>query len=188
MRALTRLNYSRAPAQTGAALMVALVILVALTLLGLAAMSGNTLQQKMAYSAAQTNLAFQSAETGLALGEYWLETQIAQPSANCAEKCGASDAIWPGPVAEEAPIINSDDFRNPAWWTTEGRTSDQALPNVAQQPQYVIEELGKDPSGSLVLGGPKVVTLWYYRVTARGTGSVADGPATLVQSVYTKGF
>lgn len=188
MRTPTDLKHGRARTQSGAALMVALVILVALTLLGLAAMSGNTLQQKMAYGAAQTDVAFQAAETGLTLGEYWLEDRLDQPVAGCAKDCAATDAIWPGPVDHGPPAITVADFRNPAWWATEGRVSDQVLAGVAQQPQYVIEELGRDPGASVVLGGPKVITLWYYRVTARGIGADADGPATLVQSVYTKGF
>ena len=43
----------RAASQSGAALVVSLVFLMALTLLGVAAVSGNTLQQRMAYSVAE---------------------------------------------------------------------------------------------------------------------------------------
>ncbi|MGQ0697389.1 MAG: pilus assembly PilX family protein [Panacagrimonas sp.] len=196
------LTHPRIRAQNGAALMVALVILVALTLLGLAAMSGNTLQQKMAYSAGQTNLAFQAAETGLAAGESWLEARVAQPIPDCSEECSATASIWPGPVAGATPAITLDNFRDSEWWNAEARSfglnyldgatpvtlANQAIPYAPQQPRYVIEELGKDPTGSLVLGGPRVFTLWFYRITARGTGAFADGPPTLVQSVYTKGF
>ncbi len=80
---ITRLSPNSVRPQTGAALIIALVFLVALTLLGIAAMSGNSLQEKMAYSAGETNISFQSAETAVSAGEAWLEARIAQPIPDC---------------------------------------------------------------------------------------------------------
>lgn len=164
--------------------MIALIILVVLTLLGLAAMSGNLLQQKMTYGAAQTNLAFQAAESALAAGEFWLESQVDRPvAANCDVDCPAGT-----PVRREADPGNSPLVREQSWWLEQGIAPSQALVDVQDQPRYVIEELGRGPGASIVLGVPRDATLWYYRVTARGTGSKADGTPALVQSVYTKGF
>lgn len=164
--------------------MIALVILVVLTLLGMAAMSGNLLQQKMAYGAAQTNLAFQSAESALAAGEFWLESQVDRPvAASCDVDCPAGTTVRRASEPETSPII-----RDQGWWLQQGIVPVQVKADVGEPPRYVIEELGRGSGASIVLGGPKSVTLWYYRVTARGTGSQADGPPALVQSVYTKGF
>lgn len=196
--------------QRGAALVVALIFLVSLTLLGLAAMGGNTLQQRMTYSVGETNLAFQSAESGLVAGESWLESQTNQPVPDCTGTCGASTAIWAGrPPAGTPREVSLSNLRSSTWWNNQGRkfgfayteTASPAL--VAGQqyalsgepvdvdslryPRYVVEELGKDPTGSLVIGGPRVYTLWYYQISARGTGAQPQ-PATVVQSVYTKGF
>lgn len=199
--------------QRGAALVIALVFLVALTVLGLAAMGGNTLQQKMAYSVGENNLAFQSAESGLSAGESWLESRMEQPAADCTAPCGTATSIWPGRPVGTSPEVNLANLRDSAWWNTRGRKFGFTYEDVAGEtevldqryslggvpldltvaadakryPRYVIEELGKDPSGSVVVGGPKLYTLWYYQLSARGTGA-QPLPATVVQSVYTKGF
>lgn len=204
--------------QQGAALVVALVFLIALTLLGLAAMGGNTLQQRMAYSAGETNLAFQGSESALVSGETWLEGQGSQPVPDCvmaippalSPVCGNTISIWAAvPPAAALPEVRMANITNSTWWQDQGRPfgwsyveGTAPAPVLGQEylvagqawavtntryPRYVVEELGEDPEGSVVEGGPKVFTLWYYRVTARGTGAQAN-PASLVQSVYSKGF
>lgn len=62
MRSNTRTPATR---ERGAALIISLVFLTALTLLGIAAMQGTTLQEKMAGNTAQQNRAFQRAEAAL---------------------------------------------------------------------------------------------------------------------------
>lgn len=59
--------------QSGAALVVGLVMLLVLTLLGLASMQTTSLQERMASNYDQRNQAFQLAETGLRFAEreYW---------------------------------------------------------------------------------------------------------------------
>jgi Tfp pilus assembly protein PilX len=56
-----------AHSQTGAALITALVLLTIMTLLAVTSMGTNTLEEKMAANAQETNRAFQTAETGLQL-------------------------------------------------------------------------------------------------------------------------
>lgn len=51
--------------QRGAVLVVALVLLVALTLIGVSAMNTTSLDERMAANAQQMNVAYQTAETGL---------------------------------------------------------------------------------------------------------------------------
>lgn len=220
-------------AQRGAALVVALLFLVALTLLGLAALGGNTLQQRMAYSLSETNRAFQAAESALVGGETWLEAQTARPVPDCGmagEGCPLAVAIWPavipGPVNETPPPATGPrgmssnaidvpaDKRKPNyaftdWWLDHGRLFgfdyvDGQTPaqqsgqdyriggreydtDNARYPRYVIEELGKDPSSSLVQQAGKY-TIWYYQVTARGAGILERDFGTVVQSVYVRGF
>lgn len=192
----------RVLAQRGLVLVICLVFLVVLTLIGLAAMSGTGLQHKMAYSLSQTNTAFQAAETAVAAGETWLEARVAQPVPDCGGNCSSSAAILAAALVEVDPDERWDVLHDVAWWDQQGRffgaryvegSTPQTIPGqsvsgVFEQPRYVLEELGKDESGSLVLGGPKVLTIWYYRVTGRGTGVSASGTPSLVESVYAKGF
>ena len=54
--------------QQGAVLITALVLLLVLTMLGLASMSTTTLEERMAANSQESNRAFQAAESGLEFG------------------------------------------------------------------------------------------------------------------------
>lgn len=199
--------------QTGAALVVALTFLVALTIMGLASMGNNSLQLKMAYSSGESNLAFQGSESGIANGELWLEGQVFQPVPDCPlsdpDSCGDSTSIWPARPAAGTPEVNTSNLFSHNWWLVQGRPfgwtynslgapaaisgqeyqigGSAVAVSSSSYPRYVIEELGKDPTGSLVIGGARQYTLWYYQVSGRGGGYQTNSQA-ISQSVYTKGF
>ena len=197
-------NLASAKKQGGAALIVALIFLVALTVLGVAALDGNTLQQRMTVGLSENVRSFQAAESALAVAENWLTAQVVQPAPDCdpdatTSPCGTSNtAIW---ATGATPEINLANLRNEAWWTLKGRTytndyidggtpvavSERQLANTAVQPAYVIEQLGSDNSGSLVRGVGRSFQLWYYQISAKGHGSVRQAPA-LVQSVFSRPF
>ena len=65
----TLISHSKSKNQSGAALIVALIFLVALTVLGVAALDGNTLQQRMTFGLTENVKSFQAAESALAVGE-----------------------------------------------------------------------------------------------------------------------
>lgn len=202
--------------QSGAALVVALVMLIALTLLGLASMGGNILQQRMAYSIGESNVALQGAESAIAAGEAWIDAQLRQPVPDCVEtsptNCGATTSIWPGrPAVIANKVVTQANVFSNAWWVAQGRPvgwlyqEGTAIAPIAGQayliggvapaatsanyPRYVIEELGPDPSGTLVRGsGSKAPVLWYYQITGRGNGAISRGEATVTQSVFTRYF
>lgn len=204
-----RIGFQAATAQAGAALVVALVFLVALTLLGLAATSGNTLQQKMAYSAGETNLAFQSAETGLAVGEAWIEGRTDLPNRDCATNCSGSASIWEGgdsfpntgPSGQSVKAGTMNIFAA-SWWSAEARefgydypdgaarvaVAGQVVPNVALVPRYTIEYLGKDPNAPPEVGGVRLPVIQFFQITGRGSGVQSAGTPLIVQSVYSKRF
>lgn len=184
--------------ESGAALIVALIFLIVLTFLGLAAMSSNRVQLREAYGITEHTLAFQAAESGVAEGERWLELRSTRPLPECVEQCSDNSAVW---NAESAALeLNFANFAKASWWDAHGRIyghryeaeqpvaqiPGQVIPGLAEHPRYVIEELGRDPTASLVTGdeGP---TLWYYRITARGTGVQTD-PAAIVQTIYAKAY
>ena len=62
--------------ERGAALVVALVLLLLMTVLGVSAIRTTTLQERMAGNLRDSNLAFQSAEAGLRAGEQLLEGAV----------------------------------------------------------------------------------------------------------------
>lgn len=62
--------------QKGVVLLVCLVMLLLLTVIGLASMSASTLQERMAGGARDYNLAFQAAEASLRVGEAYVRQQV----------------------------------------------------------------------------------------------------------------
>lgn len=184
--------------QRGAALAVALVMLLAITLLGVAALGSNRLQTRMAYGASESALAFQSAESALIAGEVWLTNEIAQPIAECTADCSSALTIR-NKVGTDG--ITPANLRSDAWWLANGRPygwdfsaggtpaaiTGQALGTVSSQPLYAIQQIGKDPTGSLVQGQGRTYEIWYYEVNARGAGALATANTT-VQSVFSKGY
>jgi type IV pilus assembly protein PilX len=186
--------------QRGVALYVALIILVVLTVIGIALLGNTSLQTKMAYSAAERQFAFASAESALAAGEDWLEAQITKPIADCTSNCSNGVSIWPR-AGLATPRVTAAEYKDETWWANNGRkygfsyvegvvpaaVAGQAIIGSHQPPRYIIEDLGADPTGSLVVGQGVNFQTYYFQITARGFGAQSNAQ-TLVQSVYAKGF
>jgi len=69
--------------QSGAALVVSLIILLLLTVLAISASNTSSLQERMAFNAQENNIAFQTAESGLA-------SAVTTAMSTCAAPAGAS--------------------------------------------------------------------------------------------------
>ncbi len=166
--------YKDAFHQSGAALMVSLMILLVLTLIGVTSMSGTILEEKMASGVRNQNLAFQAAEAALRDGEIWLVT-------NCVGPC-------PPPVGELGSFGNLA-AQNDTWWNDNAREYGVAgikeIRRVSSDPRYIMEKRGNPRrSGSLAVGTKyRVLTNNYFRLTARGTGGNTSAEAIL-QSHY----
>ncbi|HUF71502.1 MAG TPA: PilX N-terminal domain-containing pilus assembly protein [Gammaproteobacteria bacterium] len=152
--------------ERGAALIVALIFLVVLTLLGVGAMRTTNLQERMAGSLRDSNLAFQAAESALREGEQVLQ-QAALPV------FGGTGGL----------LQMQADAGQPSFWKTYDWAGNSAtaatIVGVAADPQYVIEELPPVPvaGGSLRFGAlPEV---GFYRVTARAVGGTTDAVSVL---------
>lgn len=90
--------------QSGAVLLVCLVMLLMLTMIGVASMSNSTLQERMAGGVRDYNVAFQAAEASLRAGEAYVRQQVeasADPTLlfQAASACPAvSSAQWSAPA------------------------------------------------------------------------------------------
>jgi type IV pilus assembly protein PilX len=158
--------------ERGAALIVALILLLLMTVLGVTAMRTTTLQERMAGNARDSNLAFQSAEAALRGGEQLLEGAIPPFT-------GVSGLLQVQPGAGQVPFWNAYD------WAGNSRTV-TGVTGVYANPQYVVEELPvslSSANGSLVEGGGGVGEAGFYRITARAVGGSADAVAIL-QTTY----
>jgi len=159
--------------QSGAALIVSLILLIVLTVLSIAAMQGTTMQERMAGNYRDTNQAFQAAEAALRAGESELLAAVVGPF-------NASG----GPGGMYTPADESGStFR----WTDPNTVWEPVTNNAAfggsQPPEYIIEEMApyQIPGGSLASDEP-LPDSRYYRVTARGYG--AAGSMVVLQSSY----
>lgn len=161
----TCLLHSKAAHQSGAVLIVSLIMLLLLTIIGVTGSQVTGLEEKMAGNSKDYNLAFQAAESALRAGE---ATTAGSPTLYV--KAKPTDPI---------------DWKNAAVTNYLGGT----LKGV-QAPAYIIELLpstsgtGTCPGASLESGttDPCPPVTW-YRITARGTGGTLNA-VVLLQSIY----
>lgn len=71
------INFNQASAQRGAVLVVALIMLLLLTIIGLSSMRGTSLQEGMASNLRESSLSYQSAEAALRAGEQQVRDRFA---------------------------------------------------------------------------------------------------------------
>lgn len=164
--------------QRGATLLVGLIMLLLMTIIGLAAMRGSGMQELMAGNMRDRNLAFQSAEAALREGE---------------EVVGGGDlpafnggGYYPALNGSNNSGFWESDFQ---WNNVSAIQTSLDLEGVSAEPQYVVEEVTsivtKGAEGGAIdfkaiLDSEETV---FYRVTSRGTGGTADS-VVILQSTY----
>ena len=197
--------------QRGAVLIVALVFLVILTMLGVTAMTGTTMELRMAGNARDVAVALAAAEAAVRDAENdILNATYAGQEAR--KRVPAPVAVHYGAAGAAATCNNAANFVGlcmPRSTPADGQplptdltnislsaapsvsygtyTGARALVGVAQQPRYFIEllpTLSKPPGwGSIgVTSGAKTS---YLRITARGVGASPNTTVT-VSEVFTK--
>jgi type IV pilus assembly protein PilX len=179
-----------ATGQRGTALVAGLVFLVILVLLGLSASSAAIQQEIVVRNIRDENLAFRAAETALRTAETWIQNNKGptppdmaglllgtDPTIHnsvttdlCGKLCKSGDASWWGDEKNLFVVEYGENPLNPA----------TPIPDVAEQPSYVIELAGMHKS--LAPNDPTPPTR-SYRITARGVG-INDKTVRVVQTVY----
>jgi len=173
--------------QTGASLIVSLMLLIVLTLLGLSGMQSTVMQERMSNNVRDKGMAFQAAESALRSGESWVKNQnmptrgalTVQDGTSCSAPCdlvGLDDYVG----------MATQDF---SWWETNGRIySDMptGTGEVASAPRFIVEE-HSDQRDSLAdptdTSSPPVRTL--YRLTALGVGGTATAES-MIETLYAR--
>lgn len=167
---MNSLRTRRSQTERGAALIVALVFLVALTLLGVSSMRTTTLQQRMAGNTRDSNLAFQAAESGLREAERFLEQSTLRAFS------GNSGLLQRQYDAGAASFWTTYDWDNASFTAA-------ALPGIAEPPRYVIEALPPVPGDGDSLRFGALPDSEFYRVTSRAVGGTTD-TVRILQSTY----
>lgn len=174
--------------QQGSALIVALVFLLAMTLIGVTSMQSTTQQESMAGNVRNYNLAFQAAEAALRSAENMLGGRT--PQQMNAIPSPPSDATGGGFIALRNQGGDAGAFwmgffdQNPALPQPVNNINPVNSDNVnilIQPPSYVIEE---NSTGALIPPCP-TAGVRCFRITARGLGGTTDAVA-IVQSTYAR--
>jgi type IV pilus assembly protein PilX len=156
--------------QSGAVLLVSLIMLLLLTIIGLSAVNITTLDTRIAANSRDRGIAFDAAETALNVATEAIAPGRDLPDSSMAgyQSVALADQWWR--------------IANATWWGTNAeKVTDYNGRSETQN--YVVELPTEKGSTSLTLGLPKPITR-YYRVTARGEGQ--GGANVHVQTIYAR--
>lgn len=167
--------------QRGAALAISLIFLLILTLLGITAMSGSTVQERLAGNQRDLELAFEAAEAALRDGENNILGFGAPPTPVGASCTGAATCtVWDYAARDFAG-------ESATWWDSNAQeygTLAKELAPVADDPRYVIEQRAFVPNQTNMGNTNTAPTgRFFYRVIARGEGASTDAVAVLSSAV-----
>ncbi len=171
--------------QSGAILVVSLLLLLVMTLLGLAAMQTTGMEERMAGNTRNINLAFQGAEAGLRDAEDRIRVMVTRPDSCSALPC----TVWQRNVIDGMLATPIRD-RDKAWWVATGQeygvAGTKQVADVTIDPLSVTEELGFIPD-SLTTGHGPPEGRDFYRVSAHSFGGNETARAVL-ETTYTRRF
>jgi type IV pilus assembly protein PilX len=169
--------------QRGAILVTSMLLLIVLTVLGVSMMRMTTMQERMAGNTRDLNLALQAAEAALRDGEDRLSPLrlTAKPRAQATAGCTYCEATFLPVAIQDATQFN---------WSTAleyGAAGTQDIAGLAEDPRYVIAEVGYVPDTQLIGQNDTLSGRDFYQITARSTG--ASGQAnTVLQSTFPRRF
>lgn len=175
-------EFRSASRQSGAILVVSMILLLVMTILALTVSQTSRMQERMAGNARDSDLSFQAAEAGLRSAEQFLWTQASQPIPCSTAPC----------TVYQKDVLNGTDLRvqTKDWWNLNakeyGAAGSQQIAEVKKDPQFVIEELGFAPY-SLTVGKGKPAGRTFYRNTAHGFGGT-ESAQTVVESTFTRPY
>ncbi len=166
--------------QSGATLAITLILLFLVTLLGVSTIQTTQLQEKMTANFQDKKLSFMATESALASGEAWVLGLSSKPSP--VTQCQSFPCVM--------EKVDNSNFGNEtdAWWLANSAEYATTLTSVATKPRYLIEFLQFVPDTPVIgQSSGSVPGVYYYQITAKGTGSTDDAK-TILQSTIARRF
>jgi type IV pilus assembly protein PilX len=167
-------QYRLRDAQRGAAMVIALIMLLVLTLLATASARMTLLEERMTGNTQDRNVAFQAAEAALRSGELIAQAPVVPVFG------GANGGLYKPAAPGDAPVWNALDWEDAA-----AVHADAALDDVVEDlggatADYIVEQLPRVPTpGESLAADTTVDEASFYRVTARGVGIAGTATVTL---------
>lgn len=168
--------------ESGAVLVISLIILLVITVLAIGSTRTSTLEEKMAGNTRDRNLAFQSTESAVREAEVFLDSIVS---------LGAFD----GSAGLFAQSHNEPSFYDPAIW---GDATQHVVAGTDfgsyEPPRYFIKEYtivaGTEAAMNMSGYGDNKGTgdVTVFRITARGTGASADSAEVILRTQYGRIF
>lgn len=161
--------------QRGVVLVVSLMLLLVMTIIGLASMATSTLEEKMTGNLRDQSLAFEAAESALRDAEAWLDTISGISEFNGSKGLYQMDGNTGFTKWNSA---NSVEY-----------SKKNKLSGVSENPRYIIRPMDEIPGwgGDKSMGGygesKTVPDITVFEVTARGSGSSSNS-AVRLRSLY----
>jgi type IV pilus assembly protein PilX len=164
--------------ERGAAMVIALVMLLILTLLATSSARMTLLEERMTGNTQDRNIAFQAAEAGLRAGE--AKVQVPVLPAFDANAGGLYVAAAPG----AQPVWEGLDWTDAGQVWVSGELANAPGPLADAAVSYVVEQLPRvaTPGESLAADG-SVDEATFYRVTSRGVG-VGGNATVMLQTTF----
>lgn len=175
--------------QTGAILIIGLILLFALTLIGVGAMSSNLLQLRMAANMSDVNTAFNAADTALRARQRWLarvntvpvERNNCSGQANCIALRSWLGANWWQKVSNQQL----------SWWRINameyGAAGNKDLNSVSEDPRTIMEYVSISHDMKNIGETQQKSGIKFYRITAYGVGET-DVSKVILQQTISKRF
>lgn len=171
--------------QRGVILVVALIMVLLMSIVGMASIRGSGLQESMVANMRDKNIAFQAAEAGLRAGEADLSGLSFNVTFDDATKGYWKDLSLSG--AKYPPVATWSETQ----WGQRSVQVDLEINGLKSQPRYVIEKLAveltaEDTGGAVDVGSATTTDQRFvYRVTSRSPGWTDDSYVVL-QSTYVR--
>lgn len=185
--------------QNGSVLLISLVMLLILTIVGIASISGVSMTEKMTNSQRDYDIAFEMAEAALVQGERWLDgydggwnhSHIGCSSGTTCwtQNCTGGLCFRGSYPSASNSICEVDSSGTPVWkseaiWNAGAATYSVSVPAI-EPPKYLIEFLCYTPRDPTSFTEPPNYTSWVriYRITALAYGTHPE-TRVMLQSTY----
>ncbi|WP_075186691.1 pilus assembly PilX family protein [Teredinibacter haidensis] len=195
-------SFKRSHREKGATLIVALIILLIMSLIGISNMQSSTMQERMAANNRQKTVSLFAADSALKAAENWFSDNIERTED--LSKFDGSSGLYsliasPGTVVAKPLSSSIPDISDPISWSSYGVSSykgkdivDSTI--VSKQPKYVIEYIGRDWGTAKNVAsevnsdtkGEGKTNAYMFRITAIGWGK-DENIYTVLESVFRTG-
>jgi len=184
---MKKLMLKQTQKQSGAVLVLSLLMLFVLTLVGVSSLNTTTLEEKMSGNTRNQQLAFHAAEMAIRQAEDFIVTRPAtfNPITDFTVATAANGLYPP----TQGP--SNTDATDKTWWATGSgngiATYAGTIQDITTPPQYTIEYVGEaiikstDPELGKIKKQPTGVSI--FLITARGTGLTANA-SVVIQSRF----